>query len=53
MDRSNRKTINCARCGAPTTAGAEARRLICPKCLTEGKEMQQVKQMELLLGDGP
>jgi len=51
MDRTNRKTINCAVCGAPTTAGAEARRVICPKCLAEGKEMPQMKQTELGLND--
>jgi len=52
VDRTNRKIINCAVCGSPTTAGAEARRIICPQCLAEGKEMPQVKQMDLLLGDG-
>lgn len=53
MDRTNRKTINCAICQKPTTTGAEARRVMCPQCLAEGKEMPQVKQMELGLRDEP
>ena len=52
MDRSNRtKIIECAVCGKPTTAGSEARRIICPECLAKGMEMPQVKQMDLPLSE--
>jgi hypothetical protein len=41
------KTLECAVCGKPTRAGAEATRVLCDACASEGKDFPRARQLEL------
>ena len=48
------KLLDCAVCGKPTRAGAEAARVLCDSCAAAGRDFPRARQMELFegLGDG-
>ena len=41
------KTLECATCGKPTRAGAEAARVLCDACAAAGREFPRAQQLEL------
>jgi hypothetical protein len=41
------KTLDCAACGKPTRAGAEAARVLCDACAAAGREFPRARQLEL------
>ncbi len=41
------KTLDCAACGKPTRAGAEAARVLCDACAAAGREFSRARQLEL------
>jgi hypothetical protein len=48
MNRSSgRKMLECAACGKPTLAGAEAARVLCDACVAAGRDFPRARQMEL------
>ncbi len=47
------KILNCACCGKPTRAGAEATRVLCDTCAAAGREFPRARQLELFPRDAP
>ena len=41
------KTLECAGCGKPTRAGAEAARVMCDLCAAAGRDFPRARQLEL------
>ena len=44
---SAQKLLECAGCGRPTRAGAEAARVLCDVCAAAGKDFPRARQLEL------
>jgi hypothetical protein len=44
---SGLKTLDCAACGKPTRAGAEATRVLCDTCATAGRDFPRARQLDL------
>jgi len=44
---SSLKTLDCAVCGKPTRAGAEATRVLCDTCAAAGHDFPRVRQLDL------
>jgi hypothetical protein len=41
------KLLDCAACGKPTRAGAEAARVLCDACAAAGRDFPRARQLEL------
>ena len=44
---SGLKLLDCAVCGKPTRAGAEATRVLCDACAAAGHDFPRARQLEL------
>lgn len=44
---SGLKLLDCAVCGKPTRAGAEATRVLCNTCAAAGRDFPRARQLEL------
>jgi hypothetical protein len=49
---SGRKMLDCAVCGKPTRAGAEAARVLCDGCAAAGREFPRARQLDLFVKEG-
>jgi hypothetical protein len=41
------KLLDCAVCGKPTRAGAEAARVLCAVCAAAGRDFPRARQLDL------
>jgi hypothetical protein len=45
--RSTPKLLDCAACGKPTRAAAEATRVLCDTCAAAGRDFPRARQLDL------